>query len=84
MKTRVLLVCILLISLLTSTISAFAAREYDYTVQPGDTLFSIARRYGITVETLATANNLPATTWLYVGQSLVIPGGREYGFHASE
>ena len=37
----------------------------DYIVQPGDTLFLIARRYGTTVQALMSANNLTSTngTW---------------------
>jgi lysozyme len=46
----------------------------NYTVQPGDTLLSIAFRYGMTWETLATANNLSESDLLQIGQSLTIPG----------
>lgn len=45
-----------------------------YTVQAGDTLFGVARRYGVSVEGLAQANGLVWTAWLVVGQRLVIPG----------
>jgi LysM repeat protein len=44
-----------------------------YIVQPGDSLTAIAARYGITVDALATANNLTVTTRLLVGQQLTIP-----------
>ena len=44
-----------------------------YTVRAGDTLFSIAARFGTTVDALAAANNLPANGLLYVGWSLKIP-----------
>lgn len=54
-----------------------ACRWVAYPVQPGDTLFLVARRYGLSVEALATANGLPTTAWLYAGQSLVIPGIEE-------
>ncbi len=50
----------------------------DYIVQPGDTLFLIARRYGTTVQALMSANNLTSTT-IYVGQRLRIPGGPRGG-----
>ncbi len=60
--------------LLTIVAPVEALNQVAYTVQPGDTLFSVARRYGISVDALATANNLPTTAWLYVGQPLVIPG----------
>jgi LysM repeat protein len=43
-------------------------------VQPGDTLFSIAIRYGVAWQNVATANNIPAPYIIYVGQTLVIPG----------
>lgn len=46
-----------------------------YVVQPGDTMYSIAARYGTTVWALAQANNLSNPNWIFAGQKLVIPGG---------
>lgn len=46
-----------------------------YVVRYGDTLTNIARRHGVTVSQLAAANNLRTTSWVYVGQQLVIPRG---------
>jgi len=47
-------------------------------VQRGETLFSIARRYGSTVDAIAHANGLPDPRRIYVGQRLIIPGiGRD-------
>lgn len=44
-------------------------------VQPGETAFRIARRYGISVEALAAANRLADPARLRAGQVLRIPGG---------
>ncbi len=44
-----------------------------YTVQPNDTLIGIAAEFGVKVETLAEANNLPPDAVLQVGQELIIP-----------
>jgi N-acetylmuramoyl-L-alanine amidase len=46
-----------------------------YTVQPGDTLWSIASRFGISVAQLVEANRVPNQHLIYAGQQLVIPGG---------
>lgn len=43
-----------------------------YIVQPGDTLSSIAYRYGISLYTLMLANCL-STTYIYYGQTLFVP-----------
>jgi LysM repeat protein len=51
--------------------SAFA--DSQYTIQPGDTLTSIAARYGTTVDALVAANNLPNRSMIYAGQTLTIP-----------
>ncbi len=45
----------------------------NYTVAPGDTLASIARRHGTTIEALASINNLENRNALSVGQKLIIP-----------
>ncbi|WP_353047945.1 LysM peptidoglycan-binding domain-containing protein [Exiguobacterium sp. s122] len=45
-----------------------------YTVKSGDTLYSIARAYGVTVTALAAANNITNYNLISVGQVLVIPG----------
>lgn len=44
-----------------------------YIVQKGDTLYSIARRYELTVGELRTANNLAESDILKAGKRLIIP-----------
>jgi len=46
-----------------------------YVVKRGDSLWSISRRHGTTVNALASANNISPTGVLRVGQRLTIPGG---------
>jgi len=43
------------------------------TVQPGDTIDSITRRYGVPASAIAEANNLPNGSTLRPGQRLIIP-----------
>jgi LysM repeat protein len=47
----------------------------DYTVVGGDTLSGIARKTGAELGALLRANNLTRESTIYVGQTLVIPGG---------
>jgi len=44
-------------------------------VRRGDTLSSIARKYGVSVNTLVTANNIKKNKRIYIGQYLNIPTG---------
>jgi LysM repeat protein len=44
-----------------------------YTVAAGDTLYSIARQFGVTVQAIVNANNLSNPNSLSVGQTLTIP-----------
>jgi LysM repeat protein len=44
-----------------------------YVVQRGDTLYSIARRFGVSIWQLASLNNIPNLNLIYVGQLLIIP-----------
>jgi len=45
----------------------------QYVVQFGDTLFSIARRFGVSVWQLASYNNIPNPNYIRAGQVLLIP-----------
>lgn len=57
-------------------VSAAPARQGTiYVVQAGDTLYSIARRYGVTVAAITAANGIVNPNHIYVGQRLVIPTG---------
>ncbi|RMF63706.1 MAG: LysM domain-containing protein, partial [Calditrichaeota bacterium] len=53
-----------------------AASPQTYTVQPGDTLFAIATRFGVRMSRLAEANHIADVNWIAVGQVLVIPAER--------
>lgn len=46
-----------------------------YTVVRGDTLSSIARRFGTTAQAIASANGIANPNLIFVGQQLNIPGG---------
>lgn len=45
-----------------------------HVVQPGETLFRIATRYGVTVNAMVEANDITDPTLIYAGQQLLIPG----------
>ena len=53
-------------------LSAWAADE-SYTVKRGDTIFGIARHYGLSPAMLAERNGLNRSVHVYAGQRLVIP-----------
>src|SRR5690625_1761229 len=46
----------------------------DYTVQPGDTLYKIAREHNAKVHEIAQANQITDPSQLSVGQTLIVPG----------
>ncbi|HET8626782.1 MAG TPA: LysM domain-containing protein, partial [Thermomicrobiales bacterium] len=45
-----------------------------YVVQEGDTLNSIAQKFGVPVEAIIKANNITNPDLIVVGQELIIPG----------
>jgi putative chitinase len=45
----------------------------NYVVQPGDTIFSIASRFGVSVDDILRANGLTSPNFIFVGQTLRIP-----------
>lgn len=59
--------------LLIPAIGLTAAKQgKQYTVKKGDTIYSIAKEHGLTVEDIISHNNLK-TTYLTTGQRLVLP-----------
>ncbi len=51
------------------------AQGQVHVVQRGETLSSIAARYGTTVQAFVQANGLSNANFVWVGQRLVVPGG---------
>ena len=56
------------------SISAAPSFTSLYVVRPGDTLFRLARTYGVSVDALQRANGLTSPDHVRVGQILRIPG----------
>ncbi|MBZ9751337.1 NlpC/P60 family protein [Deinococcus sp. HMF7604] len=57
----------------TQISAAPALASQAHLVQPGDTLYALARRYGVTVDSLLAANALPVGATLKAGQVLKLP-----------
>lgn len=59
-------------ALIVAIAAGAASAATTYTVKTGDSLFLIARRFGVTVGALRTANGL-SHDWIYPGERLTIP-----------
>jgi LysM repeat protein len=46
-----------------------------YVVRSGDTLYSIARRFGVSMQTLVQLNAISNPSYIWAGQKLIIPRG---------
>jgi LysM repeat protein len=57
-----------------SVASAYAQDNVTHTVQAGENLYRIALRYGVSMNDLASANNITNTSKIFTGQVLIIPG----------
>ena len=51
-----------------------ATKSSAHVVKPGDTLYGLARRYGVTIPALSAANGLSSKSHLTAGDRLEIPG----------
>ena len=90
---RFLLKCLMVVFVLGLGALVFtpqaAEASYGYNCQPGqvivhtvvsgETVSSIARRYGTTVSAIVSANNLRNPNLIYSGQRLYVPCGTGYG-----
>ncbi|MFO0997475.1 MAG: M23 family metallopeptidase [Alphaproteobacteria bacterium] len=54
---------------------ADGAASREHVVQPGETVYSIARRYNVTAADLMRANAIPPAFTIKVGQHLALPDG---------
>ena len=61
----------------TSAAGGQTSGETQYTVKAGDTLYSLARRFGTTVEAIVSLNKLAAPDQIAAGMTLRIPAGGE-------
>lgn len=55
-------------------VSAPETAVSGYTIQPGDSLYKIAERFGVTVTALIEANDIDTPGIIIVGHTLTIPG----------
>ncbi len=55
----------------------------SYTIQKGDTLYEIARKYGMKLNDLALLNGLDPEDYIYVGEKIMIPTNNK-GFYITK
>lgn len=74
----VTLTSLILILLLQSTLLTPAhaqdSQQVVHIVQPGENLYRISLRYGVTMDAIAQANGITDYARIFVGQQLIIPG----------
>lgn len=57
-----------------ATAEPAASEAWQYTVLAGDTMFGVARRFGVAVQALLAANSLTNPNLIQIGQVLTVPG----------
>jgi LysM repeat protein len=71
---RIILVLTLLV-LLLGLGTTVLAQQTVHVVAPGDNLFRISLRYGVSMQAIASANGITNFNLIFVGQRLTIPAG---------
>lgn len=69
---RAIISSIVVFVLLVLSSGAALAESQNYVVQPGDTIFKISVRFGISMDALRLANGITGDR-IYAGQTLIIP-----------
>ncbi|MEL7567758.1 MAG: LysM peptidoglycan-binding domain-containing protein [Dehalobacterium sp.] len=46
---------------------------FVYTIEPGDTLYDIARKFNTTIDILRKFNNIPNPDLIFIGQKITVP-----------
>ena len=72
---RIALIVIVAAALSIAIPAAAQTGNVQHVVQRGETLFRIALRYGVTVDSLVSFNGLANPNRIYAGQTLLIPNG---------
>jgi murein DD-endopeptidase MepM/ murein hydrolase activator NlpD len=64
------------VSIFLLALPAAAATQEDvrHTIRPGQTLFAIARRYGVSLQAIVAANGIINPSHVEAGMNLIIPG----------
>ena len=55
------------------------ANAFTHTIQSGESLYTIARRYNVTTQAIVQANGMSSPDKIVVGQSVIIPGMKKAG-----
>ena len=76
-QTRLLIPCLALLLMSLFTPSALYSDSATHTVKKGDTLYSIARKFDVSLDTLLEVNLISDPTRVPVGTLLIIPGKAE-------
>jgi murein DD-endopeptidase MepM/ murein hydrolase activator NlpD len=82
MKIRISLVFLLIILFLPNSFAVAQDQQPEglvYIVQEGDNLWSIALRFGVTVDELVAANQITDSSQVVIGARLIIPGFENLG-----
>jgi LysM repeat protein len=75
LRRSVFMVSVIIFAALLLMVHPAEAQGRVHVVQRGETLYSIAVRYGSTVQAIASANGLRNASLIYAGQRLAIPTG---------
>jgi len=58
----------------TSNLNVVPANAYAHTIESGESLYTIARKYNVTAQAIMQANGITSPDKIYVGQKVIIPG----------
>src|SRR5260221_13659994 len=70
-----MIACLVAIPVVIPSVGLRAQGSASYTVQPGDNLYRISLKFGVTMDSIAAANGITNPNLIFVGQVLNIPGG---------